>query len=96
MTSTLKVTLTEPYPEFIYVMSMPYTAPVAREAVEYYDAPGREGFSRHPVGTGAYTLKSWERQHRIVLERSPTFRKDFYPTTGAPGDRQKGLLDGRG
>ena len=89
---TLKVTLTEPYPEFIYVMSMPYTAPVAREAVEYYDAPGREGFARHPVGTGAYTLKSWERQHRIVLARSPSFRPDFYPATGAPGDREKGLL----
>ena len=93
---TLKITLTEPYPEFIYVMSMPYTAPVAREAVEYYNAQGREGFSRHPVGTGAYRLKSWERQHRIVLEKSPTFRKDFYPTSGAPGDREKGLLDDAG
>jgi ABC-type transport system substrate-binding protein len=90
--TTLKITLTEPYPEFIYVMSMPYTAPVAREAVEYYNAPGREGFARHPVGTGAYTLKSWERQHRIILARSPSFRKDFYPDKGAPGDREKGLL----
>ena len=89
---TLKVTLTEAYPEFIYVMSMPYTAPVAREAVEYYNAPGREGFARHPVGTGAYRLKSWERQHRIILEKSRSFRPDFYPSTGAPGDAQKGLV----
>ncbi len=89
---TLKIILTEPYPEFIYVMSMPYTAPVAREAVEYYNAPGREGFARHPVGTGAYLLKSWERQHRIVLARSPSFRPDFYPDKGAPGDAEKGLL----
>jgi ABC-type transport system substrate-binding protein len=89
---TLKITLTEPNPGFIYVMSMPYTAPVAREAVEYYDAPGRGGFARHPVGTGAFRLKTWERQHRIILEKNPTFRKDFYPTTGAPGDREKGLL----
>lgn len=89
---TLRITLTEPLPAFIYVMSMPYTAPVAREAVEYYNAPGREGFARHPVGTGAFRLKSWNRQHRIVLERNPAFRKDYYPTTGEPGDREKGLL----
>lgn len=93
---TLKITLTEPFPTFIYVMSMPYTAPVAREAVEYYNAPGREGFSRHPVGTGAYRLKSWKRQHRIIMERSPIFRKEYYPSTGAPGDRERGLLDDAG
>ena len=89
---TLKVTLTEPFPAFIYVMSMPYTAPVAREAVDYYNAPGREGFSRHPVGTGAYRLKQWKRQHRIIMDRSPSFRKETYPLSGAPGDREKGLL----
>ncbi len=89
---TLKVTLNEPYPAFIYVMGMPYTAPVAHEAVDYYNAPGREGFSRHPVGTGAFRLQSWKRQHRIILERNPNFRKEYYPATGAPGDREKGLL----
>jgi oligopeptide transport system substrate-binding protein len=93
---TLKIMLTEPLPAFIYVMSMPYTAPVAREAVEYYNTPGRDGFARHPVGTGAYKLKSWERQHRIILERSPSFRAELYPSTGAPGDREKGLLDDAG
>lgn len=93
---TLKITLTEPLPAFVYVMSMPYTAPVAREAVEYYNAPGKDGFARHPVGTGAYKLKSWERQHRIVLERSSSFRTEFFPSTGAPGDGEKGLLDDAG
>lgn len=89
---TLRVTLVEPYPAFIFVMSMPYTAPVAREAVEYYNAPGREGLARHPVGTGAFRLKQWRRQHRIILEKNPTFRKDYYPAAGEPGDREKGLL----
>jgi ABC-type transport system substrate-binding protein len=89
---TLKITLNEPYPAFIYVMSMPYTAPVAAEAVAYYNSRGREGFSRHPVGTGAFRLKSWKRQHRIILERNPNFRKELYPAEGAPGDGQNGLL----
>jgi oligopeptide transport system substrate-binding protein len=90
--STLRIILTEPLPSFIYVMAMPYTAPVAREAVEYYNAPGRDGFSRHPVGTGAFRLRSWKRQHRIILEKNPNFRKDYYPSRGEPGDREKGLL----
>jgi len=89
---TLRIVLTEPFPAFIYVMSMPYTAPVAREAVEYYNSPGREGFSRHPVGTGAYRLKLWNRQHRIILERNPRFRQEYYPSTGEAGDKEKGLL----
>jgi oligopeptide transport system substrate-binding protein len=89
---TLRIILTEPFPAFLYVMSMPYTAPIAREAIEYYNSSGREGFSRHPVGTGAYRLKSWERQHRIILEKNPRFRKEYYPATGAPGDKEKGLL----
>ena len=93
---TLKVILTEPYPAFIYVMSMPYTAPVAREAVTYYNVPEREGFSRHPVGTGAYRLKLWKRQHRLILEKNPGFRRETYPSIGAPGDREKGLLEDAG
>ena len=44
------------------------------------------------MGTGAFKLKSWRRQHRIILERNPNFRKDYYPSTGAPGDKEKGLL----
>lgn len=94
--STLRIILTEPLPSFIYVMAMPYTAPVPREAVEYYNAPGREGFSRHPVGTGAFRLRSWQRQHRIVLEKNPSFREDYYPSRGEPGDREKGLLSDAG
>ena len=89
---TLKIILMEPMPAFIYVMSMPYTAPVPREAVEYYNKQGKEGFARHPVGTGAFRLKHWKRQHSIILERNPTFRKDYYPSKGAPGDKEKGLL----
>ncbi len=77
-------------------MSMPYTAPVAREAVEYYNAPGREGFARHPVGTGAYRLKSWERQHRIILAKSPSFRPDFYPDNRRPRRQGEGAPCGCG
>ena len=62
---------------------------------QYYNAPGARVFRATPWAR-AHRLKVWERQHRIILEKSPTFRKDYYPTSGAPGDREKGLLDDAG
>ena len=44
------------------------------------------------VGTGPYVMTEWIRGGKIVLERNPDFRDDFYPTEGAPGDAEAGLL----
>jgi ABC-type transport system substrate-binding protein len=54
---------------------------VAREVVEHY---GPSEMPAHPVGTGAYRLKSWRRGSRTVLERSPSFRGEVYE--GTPAD----------
>ena len=90
---TLKITLTEPYPEFIYVMRLPETAPVAREAVEYYNAPGREGFAPPSRGHGRLSAQIMGRQHRIILAKSPSFRPDFYPDKRRPRrPRRRGSL----
>lgn len=48
------------------------------------------------VGTGPYMLAEWVQGARIVLERNPEFRPDSYPTEGAPGDAEAGLLDDAG
>ena len=85
---TLEVTLVKPWPQVIYMMSHLPTAAVPREAVEYYG----EEFINHPVGTGAYRLKEWRHGSKIVLERNPTYREEFYPSEGEPGDEAKGLL----
>ncbi len=47
---------------------------VAREVVEHYG----DRISEHPVGTGPFRLASWRRSSRIVLERNPNYRDDFY------------------
>ena len=55
-----------------------------------------EEFINHPVGTGPYRLAEWRRGSKIVLERNPTYREEFYPSEGEEGDAEKGLLDDAG
>ncbi len=85
---TLRIKLTEPYPQFKYILSMPYTAAVPSEAVKYYG----DDFVNHPVGTGAFRLKEWSRRYRLILERNPTYWDERYPSEGSPGDKAAGLL----
>jgi len=48
------------------------------------------------VGTGAYVLTKWVRGSKIIMERNPDFHDTFYPSEGAPGDRELGLLEDAG
>jgi ABC-type transport system substrate-binding protein len=89
---TLVVKLTNPYPQLLYVLSMVFTSVVPREAVETY---GKD-FLNHPVGTGPFFVKEWVRNNKIVFERNPSYRGDTYPTEGAPGDKEAGLLEDAG
>jgi ABC-type transport system substrate-binding protein len=78
---TLRITLGLPNPRFVYALADPsFTGAVAREVVERYG----DDIGAHPVGTGAFRLKSWRRASRIVLERSPTWRGSTYD--GQPAD----------
>jgi ABC-type transport system substrate-binding protein len=47
---------------------------VAREVVEFYG----DKIMQHPVGTGPYRLAEWRRSSRIVLEKNPNYREEFY------------------
>lgn len=62
---------------------------VAREVVEAY----ADDIMAHPVGTGPFRLVQWKRSSRIVLERNPGFRDDFYDAQPAAEDaRGQALL----
>ena len=100
----LRVVLSQPYPQILYWFSMPFTTPVAWEAVAYYDGnEGRASFADHPVGTGPYRLAQYDKQSRIVLEKNPNWYGvrhpewkapgATYPDSGEPGDQMAGLLD---
>jgi ABC-type transport system substrate-binding protein len=53
------------------MLAMPATAAVAREVIEAY---GNDA-GAHPVGTGPYVLREYQRSNRIVLAANPGFRK---------------------
>jgi ABC-type transport system substrate-binding protein len=65
--STLRLRLSAPYPQLLYVLTMPYTAAVPREAVRHYGPQ----FSSRPVGTGPYRLAAWQRGRRVAFRRRP-------------------------
>jgi ABC-type transport system substrate-binding protein len=78
---TYRIVLGVPNPRFVYTLADPvFCGAVAREVVQRYG----NDVGAHPVGTGAFRLKSWRRASRIVLERSPNFRGVRYE--GTPAD----------
>lgn len=88
---TLKLKLTSPYPQLNHVLGMPITAPVAHEAVDQYADP-RGNVTDHPIGTGAFMLKSWKRNRRVTLVRNPRFRQETYPTEADPEFKKRSFL----
>ncbi|RYZ77066.1 MAG: hypothetical protein EOP05_03060 [Proteobacteria bacterium] len=89
--NTLVIKLNKPYFQLYYVLAMQFAGVVPKEAVDKYG----EEFLNNPVGTGPFMLKSsgdWVRNNKITLVKNPTWRGQTYPSEGAPGDQEKGLL----
>jgi ABC-type transport system substrate-binding protein len=84
---TFAINLERPDPRLLYMLAMPYTAVVSRAAVEYY----RDRFAENPVGSGPFRLVEWWREYRIILERNPGFRTEYFPYAANPSDRERRL-----
>lgn len=85
---TFQIKLNRRSTQFLYFLTMPFAAVVPREAVDFY---GKE-FLNHAVGTGPFRLQEYHPGSKIVWVRNPTYRRELYPSEGAPGDREAGLL----
>lgn len=85
---SLVVRLKRPYPQFPYILTMVYTAPMAREVAEHYG----EELRQHGVGTGAFRVRSYRPGAKIVLVKNETFRDERYPSTGSQWAKDNGML----
>ena len=86
---TLQIKLIKPWPQIIDVLLTDnMSSPMPHEAAEYYG----QDIIRHPIGTGAYKLKMWQRGVYIELERNPNWRDELFPSEGSQDDVEAGLL----
>jgi len=67
--STLKITLSKPFPPFLSILAMQYCSVVPEEIVQYY---GRD-FRRNPVGTGPFKFQMWKEGVKLVLLKNPYY-----------------------
>jgi len=71
--SIFEITLKQPFPAFIGLLTMKYCSVVPKEIVEYY---GNE-FRSKPIGTGPFKFKRWEENIKLVFRKNPHyFEKD--------------------
>ena len=89
---TFYIVMNQPFPQLRYIMAMTFTTPIAHEAANTY---GKE-MRIHPVGCGPFMLTEYTKKMRMVLSRNPNYREEYYPSEGAPGDREAGLLNDAG
>jgi ABC-type transport system substrate-binding protein len=68
---TLQISITEPYPQFLWFLAMSYVGVVPQEAVVFY----KDKFNEHPVGTGPYVLKEWRRNFMSEFVRNPKWKE---------------------
>lgn len=88
---TLSIKLTRENPLFLFSLAISSTAPVAHEAVAMYG----DQLGVNPVGTGPYTIAKAERKGVLRFLKNPNYHQS-YPSTGAPGDAEQGLLKAAG
>ena len=82
---TFQVKLKEPNYVFVYNFAdCRISCAVAREVAERY----RDDLGSHPVGTGPYRLTFWKRTSKMVFERNPGYREEYFDAHPAAGDVQ--------
>jgi ABC-type transport system substrate-binding protein len=66
---TVKFTLVQPDATFLNVLALNFASVVPKEAVEAANGD----FGKHPLGSGAFTLKEWTVGQSLVFQRNPDY-----------------------
>jgi len=67
--TTFQITLKQPFPPFLSMLTAQYCAVVPREVIEYY---GKD-FRQHPIGTGPFKFKYWKEGEVLVLLKNDKY-----------------------
>ena len=82
---TWQVKLEKPSYTFIYNFAdCRLSCAVAREVVEHYG----DDVGSNPVGTGPYRMAFWKRSSKMVFEKNPSFREEYFDAEPAAGDER--------
>jgi peptide/nickel transport system substrate-binding protein len=82
---TLQITLDQPAGDFLSILALPFFAPVPGEYAASY-AVGAN-YSGHVVGSGPYTVNSYDPGRLVVLDRNPNWDPATDPLRKAWVDR---------
>ena len=85
---TLRFRLNQTDFNFAHVLAFPLAGAVAREAIEAYG----DDTNSHPVGTGPYSLKSYVRSSKIILEANPGFREKVWSFAAGEDPADNGIV----
>jgi ABC-type transport system substrate-binding protein len=89
---TVQFRLAESRPRFVLTLADPgIYGIVAREVVEKYG----DQIMEHPVGTGPFVLREWQRSSKITFVRNPNYREEYYNEEAAADDASAQALAAR-
>ena len=79
------------YPQFIYWLAMNFFTAMPWEADVFYRQEGMSDrnivLNWYPIGTGPYMLSENNPNRRMVMDRNPNYRPDYYPLDGSDDKR---------
>jgi peptide/nickel transport system substrate-binding protein len=67
--STFRIWLSEPFPPFLGILTMPYCSVIPSEFREHPNVD----ISEEPVGTGPFQFKLWRRDEKLILVKNPAY-----------------------
>lgn len=67
--TTLEIRLSQSYPPFIGLLTMPYCSVLPKEVVEFYGAD----FRGHPCGTGPFKFSVWKEGVKLILLKNENY-----------------------
>lgn len=90
--STLEMSLKQPFPPFLGLLSMPYCSVVPEEVVE------QTSFRDAPIGTGPFKFQYWKENVKLVLRKNPEYFESSLPKLDAVAvsfvkDKQAAFLE---